>query len=133
MNSIKVKDNELLILDQSVYVENGEMGAFTKFLNSHTARAKKKPVYRIVSNQIEPFVIVSQLDEELQNQADCNDGLPCLQIQTNDDMAFSGSFVSLHNKELMIDLIKSYKKRTHDEMKRMTIENMKLRTKCCTG
>ena len=48
-----------------------------------TTASAKKLTYRIVSNQIEPFVIVSQLDEHLVSKDECKDGLPCLDIDAD--------------------------------------------------
>jgi hypothetical protein len=52
---------------------------------------KHRPTYRIVSTQVEPFVIVSQLDEHLVSKDECKDGLPCLDIESdiyNDNQYF---------------------------------------------
>lgn len=135
----KMRDGELLILDPSVYVENGDAGSGA-FVPARTSdrlskTPDRRPVYRIVSNQIEPFVIVSQLEENLQNQTDCNDGLPCLLVESlsanHFDMDFSGSFEALLNRQFMIDLIMSYRKRTNEDLK--NIKPIKARAKCCTG
>lgn len=134
----KMRDGELLILDTSVYVENGDAvggGAFVPARASDRLSKKSRPIYRIVSNQIEPFVIVSELEENLQNQTDCNDGLPCLLVESlsanHFDMDFSGSFEALLNRQFMIDLIMSYRKRTNEDLK--NIKPIKARAKCCTG
>lgn len=144
----KVRNGELFILDPTVYVENSDSGAYVRARTCTTTssstsggggggeqqrfRKKTRPIYRIVSNQIEPFVIVSKLDDEnLQNQTDCNDGLPCLQIESSEDLHFSGSFEALLNRQFMIDLIMSYRRRSNEELK--NIKLVKARAKCCTG
>ncbi len=45
--------------------------------------SKHRPTYRIVSTQVEPFVIVSQLDEHLVSKDECKDGLPCLDVESD--------------------------------------------------
>lgn len=136
----KMRDGELFVQDPSVFVESGE-SAYVKLASkikqriaedSAHAMKKSRPVYRIVSNHIEPFVIVSKLvDEDLQNQTDCNDGLLCLMVDSAEDLSFSGSFEALLTREFIIDLIMTYRRKTNDELK--AINSMRVRTKCCTG
>ena len=87
---------------------------------SHNTK-KSRPLYRIVSNPIEPFVITSHLDEGVITKDSCKDGLLCLDIEsdlilnrdeeivTENKMNLTRALNSVLNHELMIALIKGFK------------------------
>ena len=109
-----------------------------------------RPMYRIVSNPIEPFVITSQLDEDYISRNECKDGLLCLDIKSNsildDEDAFGAesdvnnltqAIRGVLNRELTIGLIKGFKYisdfRNDNEDKIRLNEKKLVKYKCCTG
>ena len=115
---------------------------------SHNTK-KSRPLYRIVSNPIEPFVITSHLDEGVITKDSCKDGLLCLDIEsdlilnrdeeivTENKMNLTRALNSVLNHELMIALIKGFKYisdfENSDNEKMKMNEKKLIKYKCCTG
>ena len=138
----KIKDNKLYFLDSNDQIKKSNYQKFS-FVQASVNKHKEKtfkPSYRIVSNQVEPFVIVSQLDEHLVSKDECKDGLPCLDIESDEvlysrtqhnDLNLTQELNNIFNKELMIGLIKSFKLVADDQMQ--SNKTSLVKTKCCTG
>jgi hypothetical protein len=117
--------------------------------SSHETKNKYRPLYRIVSSPIEPFVITSQLDEDFISKNECKDGLLCLDIKSNLvlDQEDEGSIEeennvtlavkSVLNRELTVGLIKGFKYisdfKNSNEDKVRSNEKKLVKYKCCTG
>jgi hypothetical protein len=124
----RVKDSSLIFLNN--------------FPLNHLATTKEKLTYRIVSNNIEPFVIVSRLDEDLDPIADsdeCKDGIPCLDLGQDINLhelaknLDTNSEINKHLNEMLlkektISSIRNFKKH-FNKSKLSTIG----KAKCCTG
>ena len=133
----KIKDNKIYFLDDNI---QDNFDKYSNFKRKKRNEVSFKPTYRIVSNQVEPFVIVSQLDEHLISKDECKDGLPCLDIES-DEIPYSRTFTNninlteemnnIFNKELMIGLIKSFKYFSDERIQ--SSKTSLVKTKCCTG
>lgn len=130
LNRLQFKLNDNQVIKDRVDLFNPN-----KIHRTDTRPSRK--IYRIVSNKIEPFVIVSQLDEHLVSKDECKDGLPCLDIESsvyNDKLkrnnASSEMLRDLFRREQTISLIHNFKYFTETEEIEL---NKRVKTKCCTG
>ena len=110
------------------------------FKDKLNAKTSFRPTDRIVSNHVEPFVIVSKLDDHLVTKDQYKDGLPCLDIESS-EMFYSQTskekinlaqeMKNIYNKELMIGLVKGFK--YFDDERFQSNKTNLVKTKCCTG
>lgn len=115
-----------------IYLTNSQLVAAEHESNKYEKKPKRS--YRIVSNHVEPFVIISNLDEHLSSKDECKDGMPCLDINLNSNFYQSEKnnsnekLIKLIEKENIIELIKNFKYLPDEDINLNLVKTM-----CCTG
>lgn len=142
-------DNKSVQLESFIFKQKDYIHSENDHTQQKIQHQRHRPMYRIVSNPIEPFVITSQLDEDFITKNECKDGLLCLDIKSNymlDDESFADGNDSNNltmavrdalNRELTIGLIKGFKyisdfKNGNEDKVRLN-EKKLVKYKCCTG
>lgn len=133
--NLKKKNSDLnfMLKHDRVFLTNSQLvtsehGSVINIKNS-------KRSYRIVSSRVEPFVVISKLDESLSSKEKCKDGMPCLDIDTNFNFNLISNninekIMSSIEKEKFIGLIKNFKLIPDKEI---NLNSTFVKTKCCTG